>query len=283
VKIAVIGAKGQLGVDLCTAHREAGDDVVELDVDTIDVALAGATREILTEAGPDLIVNAAALTDVDGCEDRVVEALSVNALGARNVALCAGEIGAHLVYISTDYVFDGSKGAPYTETDAPNPLGVYAISKLAGEHFCLAALEDCLVLRTCGLYGKHRCVGKGRNFVDAMLEQARQDRPIKVVSDEFVGPTSTVALARQMVVLSRDRVPGICHASANGSCSWYEFACEIFRLAGLRVDLSPVSRKEFPTRARRPAYSVLENAVLTAQGLDRLGTWQEELAEYLAC
>jgi dTDP-4-dehydrorhamnose reductase len=194
----------------------------------------------------------------------------------------AERLGALVIHVTTDYVFDGNKNQPYVETDRPQPLNVYGNSKLAGEHFVSSVCPRHFVLRTSALYGKNPCRAKGGlNFVELMRKLAREGKDIKVVDSEFVTPTSTADVARQIVKLSECDAYGLYHASAEGSCSWYEFANEIFALSGLRPSLKVASTSDFPSKVRRPAYSVLENAGLKAIGLNVFRPWQEGLKEYL--
>jgi dTDP-4-dehydrorhamnose reductase len=219
---------------------------------------------------------------VENCESEPDKAFAVNALGARNLALVARDIGAVLTHVSTDYVFDGGKTSPYEETDAPRPLNVYGNTKLAGEYFVRSILDRCFVLRTSGLYGKAPCRAKGgRNFVDLMLKLAKERGEVRVVDSERVTPTSTRELARQMVVLSRCDRYGLYHATPEGSCSWYEFAQEIFLISSAKVSLKIAAADEFPAKVPRPSYSVLENRALKLFGLNTFGPWQDGLREYL--
>jgi dTDP-4-dehydrorhamnose reductase len=200
----------------------------------------------------------------------------------RNVAGVARDLGAALIHVSTDYVFDGSKESPYEETDCPRPLNVYGNTKLAGEYFVRCILEQHFVVRTSGLYGKAPCRAKGgRNFVDLMLKLAKERGEVRVVDSEWVTPTSTRELARQIVVLSRSDAYGLYHATPEGACSWYEFAREIFAMTGIPVSLKVAGANEFPAKVPRPRYSVLENRALKLRGLNTFGTWQDGLREYL--
>jgi dTDP-4-dehydrorhamnose reductase len=194
----------------------------------------------------------------------------------------AERLGALVIHVSTDYVFDGGKNQPYVETDCPQPLNVYGTSKLAGEHFVSSLCSRHFVLRTSALYGKNPCRAKGGlNFVELMRKLAREGKEIKVVDSEFVTPTSTVDVARQVVKLSECDAYGLYHATSEGNCSWYEFANEIFALSGLRPSLKVASPSDFPSKVRRPSYSVLENAGLNAIGMNVFRPWQEGLKEYL--
>jgi dTDP-4-dehydrorhamnose reductase len=282
MKIAVIGANGQLGSDLVVAFSDNGDAVCGLSHAEIDIADAQSVTRALEGIRPEAIVNTAAMHHVENCEREPEKALAVNALGARNLAMVARDLGAVLMHVSTDYVFDGSKGSPYREEDTPRPLNAYGISKLAGEHFVRATTPRHFVIRTSGLYGKSPCRAKGGlNFIELMLKLARERGEVKVVDGEVVSPTSTAELALQIVRLSRSDSFGLYHATAEGSCSWYEFAREIFALTGTAVRLKVASPDEFPAKVPRPKYSVLENAALKSRGLNVFKPWQDALRTYL--
>jgi dTDP-4-dehydrorhamnose reductase len=282
MKIAVIGANGQLGSDLVVAFSDNGDAVCGLSHAEIDIADAQSVTRALEGIRPEAIVNTAAMHHVENCEREPEKALAVNALGARNLAMVARDLGAVLMHVSTDYVFDGSKGSPYREEDTPRPLNAYGISKLAGEHFVRATTPRHFVIRTSGLYGKSPCRAKGGlNFIELMLKLARERGEVKVVDGEVVSPTSTAELALQIVRLSRSDSFGLYHATAEGSCSWYEFAREIFALTGTPVRLKVASPDEFPAKVPRPKYSVLENAALKSRGLNVFKPWQDALRTYL--
>jgi len=227
--------------------------------------------------------NTAAMHHVEKCECEPAVAHAVNALGPRNVGLVSREIGAVFVHLSTDYVFDGAKKTPYEETDPARPLNVYGNTKLAGEYFARSATPKHFVLRTSALYGSAPCRAKGGlNFVDLMLKLAREKGEVRVVDSEVVTPTSTRELAQQIVSLSRSDAYGLYHATAEGTCSWYEFAREIFSVARTPCRLMIASPNEFPAKVPRPCYSVLENRALKAQGLNRFRPWQVGLREYLS-
>jgi dTDP-4-dehydrorhamnose reductase len=219
---------------------------------------------------------------VEDCESDPERAYAVNALGARNLATVTQDLGAVFIHVSTDYVFDGRKGSPYTEEDLPLPLNVYGNSKLAGEYFVRAANERHVVLRTSALYGRKPCRAKGgNNFVELMLRLGRERGEVRVVASETVTPTSTRDLARQVVALSQAGAYGLFHATAEGSCSWHEFACEIFAAARLPVRCLVAEPHEFPAKVPRPVYSVLENAKLEQAGLNQFRDWREGLHAYL--
>ncbi|HET9406353.1 MAG TPA: dTDP-4-dehydrorhamnose reductase [Candidatus Sulfotelmatobacter sp.] len=283
MKIAVIGANGQLGVDVVRAFRNNGDEVIPLSHSEIELANFEGVSSVLKAVCPELIVNTAAMHNVEKCELTPENAFAVNATGVRNLASVAQAIGATLVHVSTDYVFDGDKGTPYSETDAPNPLNVYGNSKLAGEYFVRSTADKHFVLRTSAIYGASPCRAKGGlNFIELMLKLARERGQVRVVDTETVSPTSTTELSRQIVALSRSDDYGLYHATAEGSCSWYEFAREIFEMTGTKVNLQIAAPNEFPAKVRRPKYSVLENCGLKKNGLNLFTPWQQGLRSYLS-
>jgi len=282
MRVAVIGGNGQLGSDVVRAFEENGDEVQSLTHADIELSSVDSVANRLQDLRPQLIVNTAAMHHVDNCERDPEKAFAVNGLGSRNVALVAHDMHAVLMHVSTDYVFDGNKGSPYEEKDAPRPVNVYGNTKLAGEYFVRSATDKCFVLRTSAIYGRHPCRAKGGlNFVELMLKLARERGEVKVVDGEFVTPTPTTELACQMVKLSHSDRYGLYHATAEGGCSWYEFAREIFGLTKTKVKLTAAGANEFPAKVSRPKYSVLENRELKTHGLNLFEPWQEGLRQYL--
>jgi len=282
VTVVVIGANGQLGSDVVNAFSESHDNVESMTHAEIEIGKLESVRTGLEKCSPAVVVNTAAMHHLELCEQNPEQAYAVNATGVRNLALVTRDLEATLIHVSTDYVFDGKKNAPYTEEDAPLPLNVYGNSKLAGEYHVRTINPRHFVLRTSALYGKHPCRAKGgRNFVDLMLELARTRGRVRVVNDEFVSPTPTNDLARQIVRLGRSSAYGLYHATSENSCSWYEFAEEIFSLAGVDVTLEAAAPGEFPTKAPRPQYSVLENRGLKSIGLNLFTSWKVGLQRYL--
>jgi dTDP-4-dehydrorhamnose reductase len=283
MKVAVVGADGQLGVDVVNQFTRAGDEVSSLTHTEIEISDIDSVSNCLKEIRPDVIVNTAAMHHVEKCEQEPQRAFAVNGLGARNLAIVSREISAVLIHVSTDYVFDGAKRTPYEETDAPRPLNVYGNTKLSGEHFVRGTCEKHFVLRTSAIYGKSPCRAKGGlNFVELMLKLAKERGKVRVVASEFVTPTRTTEIAQQIVALSRTDSYGLYHATAEGACSWHEFAAEIFRLTNTKVILEVAGPNEFPMKVPRPLYSVLENRVLKSRGLNLFQPWQVGLREFLA-
>lgn len=274
MRIVVTGAAGQLGQDLVPAL--APHDVVALGRGDADVGDRDAVLAVLTSIRPDAIVHAAAFTSVDGCETDPDRAWTVNALGTRHLAEAARLVGAYLCVLSTDYVFDGRSSVPYVEWDAPAPLGVYGRSKLASENEALHGVDGACVVRTSWL-----CGAGGPNFVATMLRLAVSDRPrVPVVDDQRGCPTFTADLAGGIRRLVVSRLPGVFHVTNQGPASWFELAQATFTAAGADPDrVVPITTADLdpPRLARRPAYSVLDNAALRLSGLPLLGDWHEPL------
>lgn len=282
MKIAVVGCNGQLGSDVVRAFTNNGDEVCPMTHSMIELEKIDSVYQTMRDAKPDVVVNTAAMHHVEKCEAEPNKAFAVNALGVRNLALVARDVGSVLMHVSTDYVFDGCKGSPYEEQDAPQPLNVYGNSKLAGEYFVRSVTDRHFVVRTSALYGTSGCRAKGgQNFIQLMLRLARERDEVRVVDNEVVTPTSTSELARQLVTLSRSDCYGLYHATAEGSCSWFEFAQAIFSLTNTTANLKVAEPNEFPAKVPRPMYSVLENKALKSQGLNKFGPWQSGLRAYI--
>ena len=271
MRVAVFGSAGQLGSELCRVL--ADQDLFPITHDEVDITHLAEIVKRVARLRPEAIINATAYTDVDGCEICRDKAFLVNAIGARNVAIAARKIGARLVHISTDYVFDGGKGKPYLEYDSPQPINIYGWSKLAGEDLVKIQNPSSFILRVAWLYGP-----VGRNFVKTMIALAQEKEEIHVVNDQHGTPTFVGDVARQIKLLIGTESYGLYHCTSRGSCTWYEFAREIFRLLGITVRVVPVTSAEFPRPAKRPANSVLENFLLRIQGLDLMPPWEESLA-----
>ena len=270
--ILVIGANGMLGHDLMQVLE---GDVRGLDLPEVDITSLESVRRVLLTLKPRIVINAAAYTDVDGCESDVEQAMAVNGEGVGLLALTAREIGAKLVQISTDYVFNGHKGAPYVEDDPQEPLSIYGESKLAGE-LNAAMAPEFLIVRTQWLYGIH-----GRNFVETMLRLAAERSELAVVDDQVGSPTFTKDLAAAIKVLLAKGCSGTYHAVNSGFCSWNEFARAIFAEEGLPVTVNSMSTADLNRPARRPLYSTLDCCKLERDTGYRSRHWREALREYL--
>lgn len=279
MRIVIIGSTGQLGTDLTKAlggeHEVVG--LTHQDVEVSDYT--SCVR--LKDYHPDIIVNTAAFHKVDQCEEEPLRAFSVNAVGARNLATVSKELEAADVFISTDYVFDGSKNRPYDENDVPCPINTYGISKLAGELFTRQNPKHYIV-RVASLFGAAGSSGKGGNFVETMITKAKKGEPISVVEDMWMSPTYTRDSAAAVESMIRTKLPyGVYHATNNGFCTWFEFAKEILKLAGLKPVLTPIRTSQSPGKARRPSFSALRSVRLPKHGI-RMREWKEALSDYLA-
>jgi dTDP-4-dehydrorhamnose reductase len=282
MKVAILGASGQLGRDVAAAFRTHAN-VTSLRHEQLEVASIESVRSALESIHPDLVVNTAAFHHVEKCEADPALSFAVNGLGARNVAQVTDSLGATLIHISTDYVFDGVKGTPYIEDDSANPLNVYGNTKLSGEHFVRSINPRHFVVRVSAIYGENPCRAKGGlNFVELMLKLSQERPELRVVDDEFVTPTATAQIALQLVELSQSSHYGLYHATAEGSCSWYEFAAAIFEQTGTKARLERARPGEFPAKVPRPKYSVLENKALKSRSLNVFTHWQDGLSQYLA-
>lgn len=257
------------------------NETIGLSHSEIDVTDRERVFEMLDRHKPELVVNTAAFHNVDLCETEPERAFQVNALGALYVADACSKMNAALMFISTDYVFAGDLGRPYTEAEPPAPLIVYGVSKVAGEQLIRARLDQHYIVRTSGLYGEAGSGGKGGNFVQRMLELGRSGKDLRVVDDQVLSPTFTADLAQKLLEVTRTRRYGTYHVTNGGSCSWYQFTEKIFSMTGVNASLSPTTTAEFGAKARRPAYTVLRNDALADAALEPLREWPAALAEYL--
>jgi dTDP-4-dehydrorhamnose reductase len=270
--ILVVGANGMLGRDVMAL---IGDAARGVDIDEIDITSLESTERIIRTLKPETVINCAAYTDVDGCETNVETAMQVNGEGVAHLAMASREIGARLVHVSTDYVFDGGKGSPYVEDDAPCPLGVYGESKLSGE-MNAAFNPDHLIVRTQWLYGLH-----GKNFVETMLRLAVEKDELSVVDDQIGSPTWTVDLTHAILALLKTGQRGTYHVANTGFCSWNEFAKAIFEETSLSVKVNGMTTDELNRPARRPLYSTLDCSKLEQDAGFRPQPWRSALKSYL--
>ena len=277
-KVLITGCNGQLGRALNTLLADKKDiEIINTDVDTLDICNAEQVSALVQKEQPDTIINCAAHTAVDKCETDQENAARINALGPKNLAAAAKENDAQIVQVSTDYVFDGNTKKPYVETDTPCPQSVYGSTKLDGEKAVMEITDKYYIVRTAWLYGD------GNNFVKTMLRLAKERDTITVVNDQFGSPTSAMELGRMILHIVDSGQYGIYHATCEGITNWYDFAKTIFTLAKSNVNLVPVTTAEYPASvAKRPAYSVLENAKLNSQGSYRMKQWEDALKEYMA-
>jgi dTDP-4-dehydrorhamnose reductase len=279
-EFVVLGARGQLGsevVRLLPAEATAAFPREQLDItDFLRVA------ETLRSLRPRCVFNCAAFVRVDDAEEMPDEAWRVNALAVWNLARLCAEMDAMLVHLSTDYVFDGRKKAPYTELDVPNPLSVYGATKLLGEYFARAYCPHHFVVRTAGLYGRKGSRAKGGSFVDRILAKAQAGEPLRVVTDQITSPTYAPDLAAHLVRLAATEKFGLYHLANSGYCSWHEFASAIVELAGLTATVEPITSDQLPLKAKRPSFSALVSVRLLSAGLPPLRHWKEALRDCLA-
>jgi len=275
MRVVVVGSNGQLGSDLVKAFA-VGHEVIGLTHRQIDVAERGSCS-VIGELRPDVVINTAAFHKTDACEDEPIRAFQVNALGARFVAEACLEAGACVCYISTDYVFDGLKGEPYSELDEPNPVNTYGVSKLAGEYFTKMNPRH-YVFRLASLFGAAGSSGKGGNFVESVVGRAMRGEELNVVDDIYMSPTYTVDAAAAIKAILESKLPyGVYHVVNDGFCSWHQFAEEAVNLLGLGVEVKRVKAAQLKSRARRPLFSALRSVKLPF----RLRGWREALRAYL--
>ena len=284
-RILITGSKGQLGRDLVVTFSPRCE-VTGVDIEELDIRRRDAVLEAVRTIRPQILIHSAAYTDVDGCEDNRTLAFDVNAEGTRNLALACREVGAAMVYYSTDYVFRGDKDSPYTEEDLPDAKTVYGASKLAGERAASEILDELVILRIAWVYGYH-----GKNFVKTMLRLGREQaeasragrdvRPLKVVDDQVGNPTWTMEIVRQTETVLSHRLRGIFHATSEGEVSWYGFARKIFETVRMDVQVVPCTTAEYPRPAPRPARSSLENTRLKQVGANVMRPWADALADFI--
>lgn len=273
MKILVTGANGQLGREVAIQGR--GHELILTDADALDITNGEAVKSYFSAIKPQVAIHCAAYTNVDGAETDFDGAFRVNVVGAQNIAAGCLEAGSRMVYVSTDYVFDGENQELYREFDPVNPQSVYGHTKLQGEEIVQQILGRHFIVRTAWLYGD------GNNFVRTMLKLAETNDTLCVVHDQVGTPTSTVDLAKTIFKLLSGDAYGTYHTTCQGQCSWYEFACEIFRQVGKKINVIPVKTEDFPRPAKRPSHSVLDNYMLRMTVGDPMRDWQDALSEYL--
>jgi dTDP-4-dehydrorhamnose reductase len=280
MKVAIVGSNGQLGSDLVRIFS-AQHEVVALNHADIKVEDIDSVKTALSATKPNVVINTSAYHNVPLCEQSPDLSFAINGTGTLNLAKVCNDLNAKLVHYSTDYVFDGNKKQPYVETDACNPLNVYAITKLAGENFVLNYANQPYVIRVSGIYGKVPCRAKGGNFITTMLKLAKEKPEVKVVDDEILTPTPTSAIADNTLALINKDAYGLYHMTCEGQCSWYEFAKTIWEVLQLKTPLHPTTVAAFSSPVKRPFYSVLENQRLKQLGINQMPGWKESLIKYL--
>lgn len=281
IRHAVLGASGKMGTALVRSFSLPGE-IHPLKRPEMDLADPKKIRKVLTDLKPSFVLNAAAYNQVDDAENHPDMAFAINSKVVGVLAEVCRELGAVFVHFSTDYVFDGKKKNPYLETDEPNPISVYAKSKLEGERLALKNCEKTFIFRVCGLYGEAQSAqNTEKGFVERLLAWAKEGRKIRVVQDQVLAPSYAYDLAPKAWEVISTQKYGLYHLTNSGETSWYDFAREVFRLAKVQADLSPTTLEEFGAKAKRPPYSVLAHGSLKAVGEDDLRPWNEALAEYI--
>ena len=280
-KVIVFGGGGQLGVELCREFENRHWTVVRFDRQALNIADPLKVEEAVANADPQVVVNAAAYNQVDIAEKEVLTAYETNALAVRNLAMACRQADARLVLYCTDYVFDGTKGSAYVETDRPHPLGAYAVSKFAGELYAQAYLNDPLIIRTSGVFGPGGMFTPRGNFVEVMLRMAKANHPIRVVHDHVASPTYAPAMATRTVDMVERNMGGVYHLGGGEAISWYDYAKLIFELAGLSPSLQATDEREYRTAARRPKFSALSNSKLEAAGIAPMPKFRDAVRAYL--
>ena len=277
MKILITGSKGQLGHDLMNELEKRGIEYIGVDVEEMDITDADACRRVITEAAPDAVIHCAAYTAVDAAEDNMELCRKVNAEGTRNIArVCAG-LDIKMMYISTDYVFNGTGERPWEPDDHREPLNIYGLTKYEGEVYIERLVKKFFTVRIAWVFGVN-----GKNFIKTMLRLGKERGAVSVVDDQIGSPTYTYDLARLLVDMIQTEEYGRYHATNEGLCSWYEFACEIFRQAGMdEVTVTPVDSSQFPAKAKRPKNSRMDRSKLVEKGFTPLPTWQDALGRYL--
>ena len=277
MRVLVTGVKGQLGHDVMDELAAKGIEGIGVDVEEMDITDAAACEKVITEAKPDAVIHCAAYTAVDAAEDNVELCRKVNAEGTRNIAKVCKALDIKMMYISTDYVFNGEGLRPWEPDDHREPLNVYGLTKYEGEIAVEQNLEKYFIVRIAWVFGVN-----GKNFIKTMLRLGKERGAVSVVNDQIGSPTYTYDLSKLLVAMIQTDKYGRYHATNEGLCSWYEFACEIFRQAGMdEVEVTPVDSSAFPVKAKRPSNSRLNKDKLTENGFERLPAWQDALGRYL--
>jgi dTDP-4-dehydrorhamnose reductase len=278
-RVLLVGGSGQLGTAI--AQRWSDCEIVAPSHAELTLECGERLREALGRIRPDVLVNAAAFADVDRCESEQQRAFEVNAIAVGDAALAARDAGAVFVTVSTDYVFDGLAGSPYAETDAPHPISVYGISKLAGEYLVEKLRTRAFVVRTCGVYGRATSPSRRHPFIERVLCQPRKGEPVRVVADVYASPTYAGDLADALARLVGSDAYGLYHAADTGPVSWYDFAREAVRQAGVDVALEPIRAQDWKAQAIRPRFSALSTAKLSGLGIE-MPSWQDGIKAYLS-
>lgn len=276
MKVLVTGVRGQLGYDVVNELEKRGLEAIGVDIQEMDITDEASVNSVIGEAAPDAVIHCAAYTAVDAAEDNVEICRKVNADGTQNIANMCKKLDIPMIYISTDYVFDGQGERPWLPDDERAPLNVYGQTKYEGELAVQNTLDKYFIVRIAWVFGVN-----GKNFIKTMLNLGKTRDHLTVVNDQFGSPTYTYDLARLLVDMIQTDKYGIYHATNEGICTWYEFACEIFKQAGLNVSVAPVTADQYPAKAKRPSNSRMSKDKLEENGFEKLPTWQDALKRYL--
>ena len=276
MRVLVTGVKGQLGYDVVKECEKRGIEAIGVDIEEMDITDPEAVQKVIPEIQPDAVIHCAAYTAVDAAEDNVSLCMRINAAGTEHIADVCKRLDIPMMYISTDYVFDGEGTRPWEPDDKRNPLNIYGHSKSEGEIAVERRMKKFFIVRIAWVFGKN-----GKNFIKTMLRLGKERGAVSVVDDQIGSPTYTYDLARLLVDMIQTDKYGIYHATNEGLCSWYEFACEIFKQAGLDVKVTPVSSEAFPAKAKRPHNSRMSKEKLTEMGFERMPAWQDAVGRYL--
>lgn len=276
MKVLVTGVRGQLGYDVVNELEKRGLEAIGVDIQEMDITDEASVNSVIGEAAPDAVIHCAAYTAVDAAEDNIEICRKVNADGTQNIANMCKKLDIPMIYISTDYVFDGQGERPWLPDDERAPLNVYGQTKYEGELAVQNTLDKYFIVRIAWVFGVN-----GKNFIKTMLNLGKTREHLTVVNDQFGSPTYTYDLARLLVDMIQTDKYGIYHATNEGICTWYEFACEIFKQAGLNVSVAPVTADQYPAKAKRPSNSRMSKDKLEENGFEKLPTWQDALKRYL--
>lgn len=288
MKIIITGAKGQLGTQLINIIKESkseigsiderylSSEIIGIDIEELDISNLEQVIDFVCKENPDIIINPAAYTNVDGCESNEDLAYKVNSLGARNLAIAAEQAGAKLVHVSTDYVFEGNGTKPYKEYDVPNPVGVYGKTKYLGEQYIREFSSKHFIIRTAWLYGYN-----GGNFVKTIMKAAKERGKLQVVNDQRGNPTNAEDLAHHILKIALSDEYGIYHCTGEGECSWYDFACKIVEMSNIECIVEPCSSEQYKRAAKRPEYSSLDNMMLRCSVGNEMRNWEEALEQFI--
>lgn len=276
MKVLVTGVKGQLGYDVVKELEKRGMKAIGVDIEEMDITDASSVESVIKDAAPDAVIHCAAYTAVDAAEDNAELCRKVNVDGPRNIAKVCKELDIKMIQISTDYVFEGMGDRPWEPEDEANPQSVYGLTKYEGEQAVMEILDKYFIVRIAWVFGIN-----GKNFVKTMINLGKTRDKLTVVCDQFGSPTYTYDLAKLLVDMIQTDKYGIYHATNEGFCNWYEFACEIFKQAGIQVEVAPVTSEQYPTKAKRPFNSRMSKDKLEENGFERLPEWKDALNRYL--